>query len=217
MITPEKAVEIQVADIEAVEVRSVLTCEAKRGICAMCYGKNTATGRQAEIGDAVGIIAAQSIGEPGTQLTLRTFHVGGTASYTVEESSLVSKFDGKIEFDSVRTVEHVDGENGKTTDIVISRTGELRIVDLNSNRVLSTAHLMYGSTIFVQDGDMITKGDKISEWDAYNASIISEFDGTLEFENIEEGLTYRLERDEQTGYEQKVVIESKIKKKSTYN
>jgi len=212
VITPELALEIEEAEVETVEVRSVLTCEARRGCCAMCYGKNTATGRASEQGDAVGIIAAQSIGEPGTQLTLRTFHVGGVASYTAEESELRSKFDGRLEFDSVTTVELYDKEKDEKRDIVISRTGELRIIDDKTNRVLSTAHLMYGSSLFVKDGQEIKKGDKISEWDAYNASIITEFDGTLEFENIEEGFTYRIERDEQTGFEQKVVVESKNKK-----
>ena len=211
VITTELAMEIEKSGIESVEVRSVLTCEAKQGICVMCYGKNTASGRMVEMGDAVGIIAAQSIGEPGTQLTLRTFHVGGAASYTAEESELKAKFDGRVEFDSVRVVEFT--EKGKVTPVVISRTGEIRIVDVKTNRVLSTGHLVYGSSLFVKEGELIKKGDLISEWDAYNASIISEFNGTLQFEFIEEGATFRVERDEQTGYEQKVVIESKNKKK----
>jgi len=213
VITPELALEIEHADIEEVEVRSVLTCEARQGICSMCYGKNPATGRMTEMGDAVGIIAAQSIGEPGTQLTLRTFHVGGVASYTAEESELKSKFDGKIEFDSVKTVSFFDKDKNKQTQIVISRTGEMRIIDPKNNRVLSTAHLVYGSNIYVKEGDIIKKGDLVSEWDAYNASIINEYDGIIMFENVEDGVTYRVERDEQTGYEQKVVIESKNKRK----
>jgi len=211
VLSAEKAVEIQEAGIETVDVRSVLTCEAHRGVCLKCYGKNLATGRLAEQGDAVGIIAAQSIGEPGTQLTLRTFHVGGTASYTVEESSLLSKFDGRLEFDGVRTVLYKD-DKGEERPIVISRSGELRIIDEKTNRVLSTSYIMYGSSLFVEDGQVIVKGDKICEWDPYNASIISEFDGFIEFENILEGKTYRVERDEQTGHEQFVVIESKNKK-----
>jgi DNA-directed RNA polymerase subunit beta' len=213
VITPELALQIEQADVEEVEVRSVLTCEARQGICSMCYGKNPATGRMTEMGDAVGIIAAQSIGEPGTQLTLRTFHVGGVASYTAEESELKSKFDGKIEFDSVKTVSFYDKDKNKQTQIVISRTGEMRIIDPKNNRVLSTAHLVYGSNIYVKEGDIIKKGDLISEWDAYNASIINEYDGIIIFDSIEEGVTYRVERDEQTGYEQKVVIESKNKRK----
>ncbi|MCP4437404.1 MAG: DNA-directed RNA polymerase subunit beta' [Aureispira sp.] len=213
MITKEIALEIQEAGIEMLEVRSVLTCESKRGVCNYCYGQNMATGRNAEMGDAVGIIAAQSIGEPGTQLTLRTFHVGGTASYTVEESSLVSKFDGRLEFDGVRTVLYNDPEKGEEVPIVLSRTGEVRIIDPKTNRVLSNNHLMYGAGLYVKEGEMIKKGDLMSDWDAYNASIITEFDGTLEFENIEEGITYRSERDEQTGYEEIVIIEPKNKKK----
>ena len=212
VISEDIANAIEAAGIESVDVRSVLTCEARRGVCLKCYGKNLATGRLAERGDAVGIIAAQSIGEPGTQLTLRTFHVGGTASYTVEESSLVSKFDGRLEFDGVRTVMYKDEEKGEEYPIVISRSGELRIVDTKTNRVLSTNYIMYGASLFVEDGQMITKGVKICEWDPYNASIISEFDGNIEFENIIEGKTYRVERDEQTGHEQFVVIESKNKK-----
>jgi DNA-directed RNA polymerase subunit beta' len=203
---------IEEADVETIVVRSVLTCEAKRGVCLKCYGKNLATGRLAERGDAVGIIAAQSIGEPGTQLTLRTFHVGGTASYTVEESSLVSKFEGRIEFDGVRTVDYVDEEKGTSNPIVISRSGEVRIIDTKTNRVLSSNYIMYGAALFVEDGAIIKKGDKICEWDPYNASIITEFDGFIEFENVIEGKTYRVERDEQTGHEQFVVIESKNKK-----
>jgi DNA-directed RNA polymerase subunit beta' len=211
-ISSETAKAIEEADVESIVVRSVLTCEAKRGVCLKCYGKNLATGRLAERGDAVGIIAAQSIGEPGTQLTLRTFHVGGTASYTVEESKLESKFEGRIEFDGVRTVDYVDEDKGTTNPIVISRSGEVRIIDTKTNRVLSSNYIMYGAALFVEDGEMIKKGDKICEWDPYNASIITEFDGYIEFDNVIEGKTYRVERDEQTGHEQYVVIESKNKK-----
>jgi DNA-directed RNA polymerase subunit beta' len=211
-VTPAKAREIEKAGVEMVEVRSVLTCESRAGVCALCYGKNLATSRPAEMGDAVGIIAAQSIGEPGTQLTLRTFHVGGVASYQSEESELKSKFEGKIEFDGLRVVENTN-ENGQKQAIVISRTGEIRIMEPKTNRLLNTHHIVYGSVLFVKEGDMIKKGDKICEWDAYNASIITEFDGVIEFESIIEGVTYRTERDEQTGYEEKVIIESKNKKK----
>jgi len=211
-ISAEAALLIDESDIEMVIVRSVLTCEAKRGVCLKCYGKNLATGRLAERGDAVGIIAAQSIGEPGTQLTLRTFHVGGTASYTVEESSLISKFEGRLEFDGVRTVVYKDEDKGTEVPIVISRSGEMRIIDTKTNRVLSSNYIMYGAALYVEDGTMVVKGDKICDWDPYNAAIITEFDGSIEFENIVEGKTYRVERDEQTGHEQFVVIESKNKK-----
>jgi len=212
-ITEEIANAIEAADIDTVKVRSVLTCEAKKGVCLKCYGKNLATGRMSEIGDAIGVIAAQSIGEPGTQLTLRTFHVGGIASYQSEESTLESKFDGRIEFDGVRTVLFHDEEKDEDVPIIISRSGEMRIINPEDNRVLSTNYLMYGSSLFVKDGDEIKKGDKICEWDAYNASIISEFNGTVEFDNIIEGMTYRVERDEQTGHEQLVITESKKNKK----
>lgn len=211
-VSPAKAREIEKAGVEMIEVRSVLTCESRAGVCALCYGKNLATSRAAEMGDAVGIIAAQSIGEPGTQLTLRTFHVGGVASYQSEESELKSKFEGKIEFDGLRVVENTN-ENGQKQAVVISRTGEIRILEPKTNRLLNTHHIVYGAVLFVKEGDMIKKGDKICEWDAYNASIITEFDGVIEFESIIEGVTYRTERDEQTGYEEKVIIESKNKKK----
>ena len=211
-ISAAKAREIEQAGVEIVEVRSVLTCESRVGVCALCYGRNLATSRPAEMGDAVGIIAAQSIGEPGTQLTLRTFHVGGIASYQSEESELKTKFEGRLEFDGLRTVSYI-GSDGQKQEIVISRTGEIRIIEAKTNRLLNTHHIIYGSTLFVKDGQDVKKGDKICEWDAYNASIISEFEGTIEFESIIEGVTYRTERDEQTGYEEKVIIESKNKKK----
>ncbi|WP_236975261.1 DNA-directed RNA polymerase subunit beta' [Membranihabitans maritimus] len=201
---------VEAAGVELVTIRSVLTCEASRGVCKKCYGKNLATGRAAETGDAVGIIAAQSIGEPGTQLTLRTFHVGGIASVSQSESQIVSKFNGVVEFDSVRIVElEEEGEKG----IVLSRTGELRIRDKETGRLLSTAHLPYGADIYIRDKQEIKKGQLICEWDPFNAVIISEFSGRLEFESIEEGVTYRIERDEQTGFEEKVIIESKKRKK----
>ena len=197
--------------IEMVTIRSVLTCSVKRGVCRKCYGKNLATGRIAEMGDAVGIIAAQSIGEPGTQLTLRTFHVGGTATVSKTESSLVSKFDGKIEFDSMRTTEYVNEEGQKST-IVLARTGEVRIVDPKSGRQYSSHYIPYGATISIEDGQLIKKGDKICEWDPFNNVIISEFGGIVKYDAVEEGLTFRTERDDQTGYAEKVVIESKNKR-----
>lgn len=211
-ISEKIAREIEEAGIEEVTIRSVLTCESQRGVCKKCYGKNLASGRITEIGDAVGIIAAQSIGEPGTQLTLRTFHVGGIASVSQSESQLVSKFNGIVKFDSVRTVEAEDDDASKK-GIVLSRTGELQIRDKETNRLLSTAHLPYGADIFVEENQEISKGDLICQWDPFNALIISEFSGELAFDSIDEGVTYRIERDEQTGFEEKVVIESKKRKK----
>ncbi len=198
--------------IESVTIRSVLTCETKRGVCAKCYGKNLATGRVTEMGDAVGIIAAQSIGEPGTQLTLRTFHVGGVASVAKAENEITSKFDGKVEFDAIRTTDYVDS-NGKTVKIVLSRIGELRLTDEEGKRHYISHHIPYGSNLYVQEGQMISKGDLICDWDPFNAMIISEFTGIAQFDSIEEGTTYRLERDDQTGHSEKIVIESKNKKK----
>ncbi|MEM6320319.1 MAG: DNA-directed RNA polymerase subunit beta' [Bacteroidota bacterium] len=197
--------------IEMVTIRSVLTCSVKRGVCRKCYGKNLATGRIAEMGDAVGIIAAQSIGEPGTQLTLRTFHVGGTASVSKTESSLLSKFDGKVEFDSMRTVQNVDEDGNKTT-VVLARTGEVRIVDPKTKRQYSSHYIPYGATIAIEDGQTIKKGDKICEWDPFNNVIISEFNGIVKYDAITEGQTFRTERDDQTGFAEKVIIESKNKR-----
>jgi len=197
--------------IESVTIRSVLTCETKRGVCTKCYGKNLATGRVAENGDAVGIISAQSIGEPGTQLTLRTFHVGGIASVTKTEAEVTAKFSGKIEFDSIRTVQSTD-EMGNPIDIVLSRTGEVRIVE-KTGKVLSNSHIPYGATLKVKEGTEVTKGQLICDWDPFNAVIVSEFTGIVEFESIEEGVTYRIERDDQTGYVEKVIIEPKNKRK----
>ena len=177
-----------------------------------CYGKNLATGRIAEQGDAVGIIAAQSIGEPGTQLTLRTFHVGGTASVTKTENQLIAKFDGLLDFDNIRTVTSKD-EDGKKTDIVLSRTGELRIVDPeNVNKTYSNLHMPYGAILSVKDKKKIKKGDVICEWDPYNAVIVSEFPGIAQFDSVIEGETFRVERDDQTGFAEKVIVESKKKR-----
>jgi DNA-directed RNA polymerase subunit beta' len=198
--------------VEMVTIRSVLTCDAKRGVCGKCYGKNMATGRLAEMGDAVGIIAAQSIGEPGTQLTLRTFHVGGIASVSKTESELTSKFNGKVEFDSVRIVESTN-DAGEKVNVVLSRTGEVRIMDPETNKLYVSHYIPYGSTILIKDGQKIKKGDPICEWDPFNAVIISEFGGIAKFDSIEEGVTFRLERDEQTGFAEKVIIESKNKRK----
>ncbi|OJV52806.1 MAG: DNA-directed RNA polymerase subunit beta' [Bacteroidetes bacterium 43-16] len=211
-IDEDIAHEIEESGIETVEIRSVLTCEAKRGVCAKCYGKNLATGYMTQKGDAVGIIAAQSIGEPGTQLTLRTFHVGGTANSSAIESNLLAKFEGTVQFDGLRTVKAINDE-GEDVQIVIGRTGELRVVDVEQDRLLNTHNIPYGSTLKVKNGQSIKKGDVICSWDPFNAVIISEIDGVVDFENVIEGVTYREEADEQTGHREKVVIETKDKTK----
>ncbi len=199
--------------LEQVEIRSVLTCESTRGVCAKCYGRSLATGRMVQKGEAVGVIAAQSIGEPGTQLTLRTFHVGGTASNITTDSSVVAKYDGKIEIDELRSVEKLD-EEGEKVNIVIGRLAEMRIIDKNTNIQLATHNIPYGSKLNVKDGDMITKGTLICEWDPYNAVIISESSGTIDFEHVEDGVTFREESDEQTGFREKVIIETRDKTKN---
>ena len=203
---------IEKVEVETVHIRSVLTCETKRGVCTKCYGKNMATGRICERGDAVGIIAAQSIGEPGTQLTLRTFHVGGIASVSKTESEIVSKFEGKLEFDSIRTTKSTD-DDGNEVEIVLSRTGEIRIMNEEGSKMYVSHYIPYGSVLKVKDAQKIKKGDPICEWDPFNAVIISEFSGIVQFESIEEGLTYRIERDDLTGREEKVIVESKNKRK----
>ena len=211
-ITPKLAKMIDDAGVEMVTIRSVLTCETPRGVCNKCYGKNLATGRVAEKGDAVGIIAAQSIGEPGTQLTLRTFHVGGIASVSKAESELVARFNGILEFDGIRTTSSTD-DAGNEVNIVLSRAGEVRILEPKTNRQLASHHIPYGAIIHVETGKEITKGDIICEWDPFNAVIVSEFSGIVQFDSIEEGQTFRVERDDQTGYEEKVIVESKNKRK----
>ncbi len=212
-ITESLARKIQDAGIEQMEIRSVLTCESKKGCCVKCYGRNLATNRLAEEGDAVGIIAAQSIGEPGTQLTLRTFHVGGIASVGTSESQITARFEGVVQFDGVRTTTAVD-ENGEKINIVIGRTGEMRIVkEDNPDKALISHHIPYGSQIFVKDGKAVTKGDVICKWDPYNNVIISEVNGKVKFEHIIENVTYRDEMDEQTGHREKVIVESKDKTK----
>jgi len=211
-ITDEIATKIDEAGIESVEIRSVLTCEAKRGVCVKCYGKNLASGYTAQRGDAVGIIAAQSIGEPGTQLTLRTFHVGGVAGSASVESTLTAKFDGTVQFDGLRTVDAVANDKTKTkTKVVIGRTGEVRIMDVKNDRLLITNNVPYGATLNVKDRQKVTKGDVICTWDPFNNVIVSEIDGNVKFEHIVEGITYREEADEQTGHREKVVIETKDK------
>ena len=211
-ITVDLAKKVEDAGIEFVEIRSVLTCESKRGVCVKCYGKNLASGNIAQKGDAVGIIAAQSIGEPGTQLTLRTFHVGGVASGGSVESTLSAKFDGTIQFDGLRTVS-IENKEGHKSQIVIGRTGEVRIIDTKNDRLLITNNIPYGATLNVKDGQKVNKGDVICTWDPFNNVIMAEINGTVKFDNVIEGVTYREEADEQTGHREKVVIETRDKTK----
>ncbi|MDQ3278436.1 MAG: DNA-directed RNA polymerase subunit beta', partial [Bacteroidota bacterium] len=211
-ITENIAKRIEDAGIETVEIRSVLTCESKRGTCVKCYGRNLATGILAQKGDAVGIIAAQSIGEPGTQLTLRTFHVGGVAGSAAVESTLTAKFDGTLQFDGLRTVITTNNEGDKV-QVVIGRTGEIRNMDVKNDRLLNVVNIPYGATLQVKDGQQVKKGDVICTWDPFNNVIMAEIDGTLKFENVIEGVTYREEADEQTGHREKVVIETRDKTK----
>nr|MBP8765958.1 DNA-directed RNA polymerase subunit beta' [Ferruginibacter sp.] len=211
-IDTETAHKIEESGIETVEIRSVLTCESKRGVCVNCYGKNLASGILAQRGDAVGIIAAQSIGEPGTQLTLRTFHVGGVAGSASVESSLYSKFDGTLQFDGLRTVA-TEAVDGKKIQVVIGRTGEIRCIDVKSDRLLNSMHIPYGSVLIVKDGQKINKADVICTWDPFNNVIVAESNGIIKFDSVIEGITYRDEADEQTGHREKVVIETKDKTK----
>ncbi|MDO4703141.1 DNA-directed RNA polymerase subunit beta' [Tannerella sp.] len=208
-IREKQATEIQNSPIESVEIRSVLTCESKKGVCAKCYGRNLATGQMVQKGEVVGVIAAQSIGEPGTQLTLRTFHVGGIASNIATENSLVSKYDGVLEIDELRAVE----SETEKCKIVVSRLAELRIVDPHTKIILHNHNIPYGSKLFFDHGAMIQKGDKIMEWDPFNAVIVSEVAGKLSFESMDENVTYKVESDETTGLKEKIIIESKDKTK----
>ncbi|NNK40273.1 MAG: DNA-directed RNA polymerase subunit beta', partial [Winogradskyella sp.] len=202
---------IENSPLESIEVRSPLTCEAKKGVCVKCYGRNLATGKMVQRGEAVGVVAAQSIGEPGTQLTLRTFHVGGIAGNISEENKLTAKFDGVAEIEDLKTVKSKDNE-GKTVDVVISRTSELKLTDAKTGITLSTNNIPYGSYIYVKPGSKVKKGDVICQWDPYNGVIISEFAGKVKYENIEQGVTYQVEIDEQTGFQEKVISESRNKK-----
>ncbi|MGL5683625.1 MAG: DNA-directed RNA polymerase subunit beta' [Marinifilaceae bacterium] len=204
---------IEDSPIERVEVRSVLTCEAKKGVCAKCYGRNLSTGRLVQRGEAVGTIAAQSIGEPGTQLTLRTFHVGGTAGNISSQNSMKAKYDGIIEFDELRSVEHVM-ENGSTCDVVVGRLTEFRIVDKNTGITLLASNIPYGAKLFVKDGQEVKKGEILCEWDPFNAVIITEFGGTVGSENLIEGETFKEESDETTGFREKVITEFRDKTKA---
>ena len=211
LIEDEHAKAIENSPLESVEVRSPLTCEAQKGICANCYGRNLATGKMVQQGESAGVIAAQSIGEPGTQLTLRTFHVGGIAGNISEENKLVARFDGVAEIEELKTVDGKD-KDGNAVKIVISRTSEIKLVDKNTGIVLSTNIIPYGSFIFVKDGQKIKADDVICQWDPYNGVIISEFSGVIGYENIEQGVTFQVEIDEQTGFQEKVISESRNKK-----
>ena len=213
MITEEIGAKIEESPIESVEIRSVLTCEAKSGVCSKCYGRNLATSRPARRGEAVGVIAAQSIGEPGTQLTLRTFHVGGIAGNISSQSMVSSRYDGVAEIEELRTVDTID-EAGEKIAIVVGRLAELRIIDKNTKITLSNHSIPYGSKLYIENGQDVTKGQKICEWDPYNGVIISEYDGKISFENLIDGVTYREESDEQTGFGEKVVIETRDKTKN---
>ncbi|HPP92276.1 MAG TPA: DNA-directed RNA polymerase subunit beta', partial [Bacteroidales bacterium] len=212
-ITEEIASVIEDSPIEQVEIRSVLTCESKKGVCAKCYGRNLATGHMVQIGEAVGVIAAQSIGEPGTQLTLRTFHVGGTASNITTESSLVAKYSGIAEFEELKTVSKKDPEKGEI-DVVIGRLAELRIVDRKTGIALTTHSVPYGSKLYIKPGQEVEKGTLICEWDPFNAVIVSEVSGKVAFDYLIDGVTFREESDEQTGFKEKVIIESRDKTKN---
>jgi len=210
-ITEPLAKKIQDSPIERVEIRSVLTCESKKGVCAKCYGRNLATGKMVHMGEAVGVIAAQSIGEPGTQLTLRTFHVGGVASNVGAENKIVLRYDGRIEFDELRTVEAT--ENGNSYQVVVSRLAEMRVIDTHTGIALTTQNIPYGSKLYVKHGDAGTKGLLICEWDPFNAVIISENEGKIEFEDVVENVTFKTETDEATGLREKIIIESKDRNK----
>ena len=212
-ITEEITEKIEKSPLESVEIRSVLTCEARRGVCAKCYGRNLATARMVQKGEVVGVIAAQSIGEPGTQLTLRTFHVGGVAGGLTVETNVVSKYEGRLEIDDLRTIKGKNSSD-EPVEIVVSRQSEFRIIDPNTDITLYTHALPYGASLFMKDGAEVKKGDLICEWDPYNAVIIAETDGKIVYESVIEGVTYREERDEQTGLSERVVIESKDKTKN---
>jgi DNA-directed RNA polymerase subunit beta' len=204
---------LQNSPIEQVEIRSVLTCESKKGVCSKCYGRSMATGTMVQKGEAVGVIAAQSIGEPGTQLTLRTFHVGGTASNIASDNKVIARYDGRLQIDELRTVVRKDDDE-REVDVVIGRLAELHIIDHNTGISLYSHSLPYGTNLFFKNGDSIKKGDLICEWDPYNALIITDFSGNIQFGNLIENITYREETDETTGYREKVIIESRDKTKN---
>ncbi len=211
-ITEAIAQEIADSPIESVEIRSVLTCESKKGVCAKCYGRNLATGRMVQKGEAVGVIAAQSIGEPGTQLTLRTFHAGGTAANIAANASIVAKHKARLEFEELRVVSSVD-ETGEALKVVVGRLAEVRFIDINTGIVLSTHNLPYGSKLYASDGEVVEEGKLIAKWDPFNAVIVSENSGNVQFENVVENVTYKVESDESTGLREIIIIESKDKSK----
>ena len=211
VISTQSANAIEASGLDVVQVRSPLTCESQRGICAKCYGQSLSTLNNVQIGEAVGVIAAQSIGEPGTQLTLRTFHVGGVAGNISEDNKLIAKFDGKVVIEDLRTVEGKDSE-GNTADIVISRTAEIKVIDKKTDITLSTNIIPYGSVIFNKKIKSIKKGESICQWDPFNGVIVSEFGGKVKFDNLEQGVNYQVEVDEQTGFQEKVITDSKNKK-----
>jgi DNA-directed RNA polymerase subunit beta' len=211
-ITEEVAETIEASPLEGIEIRSVLTCESKRGVCGLCYGRNLASGKRVQAGEAVGVIAAQSIGEPGTQLTLRTFHVGGTASNIAAESQIVAKFEGVIEFENIRTVPY-ETEEGPI-EVVLGRSGEFRIIEPGTGRMIMSSNIPYGAYLYVKEGQKLVKGDRICSWDPYNAVIISEYTGRITFEAVIEGVTFREESDEQTGHREKVIIDTRDKTKN---
>ncbi len=212
-INEEAAATIEDSPIEMVEIRSALTCELDKGICAKCYGRSLANGKKVNIGEAVGVIAAQSIGEPGTQLTLRTFHVGGTASTMSADSRHEVKYDGILEIDELKTIESED-ELGTKVEVVIGRSAEMRVIDAKTKITLTTNLIPYGAVLHIKPGVKVKKGDVVCSWDPYNASIIAEGPGKIGFENIDEGVTFRIETDEQTGFEEKVIIDNRDKKKN---
>ena len=211
-ITEDKAQAIEDSPIESVEIRSVLTCESRKGVCMKCYGRNLASSRMVQKGEAVGVIAAQSIGEPGTQLTLRTFHAGGVASNAAANATIKAKYDSKIEFEELRTVD-IQDDQGNAAKMVVGRLAEVRFVDLNTNIVLFTQNIPYGSTLYVNEGDKVTTGTVIAKWDPFNAVIVTENPGKLVFEDVIEGVTYRVESDETTGLREIIITESKDKTK----
>ena len=214
-ITESVAQIIEDSPIESVEIRSVLTCESKKGVCMKCYGRNLATQRMVQKGEAVGVIAAQAIGEPGTQLTLRTFHAGGVAGNAAANASIIAKNDSKLEFDELRTVPFAEeGEMGDVKcEMVVSRLAEVRFVDINTKIVLSTMNVPYGSSLYFKAGDTVKKGDLIARWDPFNAVIVSEYAGTLKFRDVVENVTFKAETDETTGLTEKIITESKDRSK----
>ena len=212
-ITEDIAQEIEDSPIESVEIRSVLTCESKKGVCAKCYGRNLASSRMVQKGEAVGVIAAQSIGEPGTQLTLRTFHAGGIAGNMAANASIVAKNNARLEFEELRTVDTVDETTGEAVKVVVGRLAEVRFVDVNTGIILSTHNVPYGSKLYAADGDVVEKGKLIAKWDPFNAVIITEATGKIEFESMVENVTYKVESNEATGLREIIIIESKDKTK----